>query len=89
MPTRIAPVARLRKIVLGTSSSPNIARTKASPLKSTARLAVAPATAIASSFSRPRRALLAEAREDEQRVVDPEREAHAGDHVHDEDRELE
>ena len=42
MPTRIAPVARLRMIVFGTSSRPVIARTNAAPLKSTARLAVAP-----------------------------------------------
>ena len=40
-------------IVFGTSSRPVIARTKAAPLKSTARLAVAPAVSIASSFSRP------------------------------------
>jgi hypothetical protein len=53
MATRIAPAARLRKIELGTSTSPNIASTKASPLKRTARLAVAPAAPIASSFSRP------------------------------------
>jgi hypothetical protein len=37
----------------GTSSIPNIAITNADPLKSTARLAVAPDTAIASSGSRP------------------------------------
>ena len=51
--TRIAPAARLRKIVLGTSSRPVIAKMNASPLKTTARLAVMPDTAIASSFSRP------------------------------------
>ena len=34
-------------------------------------------------------ALLAIARDDEERVVDTEREAHAGEHVHDEHRELE
>ena len=34
-------------------------------------------------------AFLAIARDHEQCVVDPEREAHAGEHVHDEDRELE
>ena len=33
--------------------------------------------------------LFAEARDDEERVVDPEREAHPRDHVHDEDREIE
>ena len=53
IPTRIAPAARLRKIVLGTSTSPNIASTNVMPLKSTARLAVAPVAAIASSCSRP------------------------------------
>ena len=37
----------------------------------------------------PLRPLLAIARDDEQRVVDPERETHAREHVHDEDRELE
>ena len=41
-------------IVLWTSSRPVIARTNALPLKSTARLAVAPVTAIASCLSRPR-----------------------------------
>ena len=40
-------------IVLCTSSMPVIASTNAIPLKRTARLAVAPAAAIASSFSRP------------------------------------
>ena len=51
IPTRIAPAARLRKIVLGTSSSPSIASTNATPLKNTARPAVAPAVAIAFAFS--------------------------------------
>ena len=37
----------------------------------------------------PVTALLSVAREDEQRVVDPEREPHPGEHVHDEDGELE
>jgi hypothetical protein len=54
IPTRIAPVARLRMIVFCTSRSPTIASTKALPLKRTARLAVAPVAAIASSFERPR-----------------------------------
>ena len=49
----IAPPARLRKIVFGTISSPSNARTTVIPLKNTARLAVAPARPIASSFSRP------------------------------------
>ena len=40
-------------IVLGTSRRPVIASTNALPLKRTARFAVAPAAAIASTFSRP------------------------------------
>ena len=43
MPTMIAPAARLRMIVVGTSSMPSSATTNVLPLKSTARLAVAPA----------------------------------------------
>ena len=39
--------------MFGISRSPSIAMTKAQPLKSTARLAVAPVEAIASSLSRP------------------------------------
>ena len=54
IPTRIAPAARLRKIVEGTSSRPNIATTNAEPLKRTARLAVAPAPAIAATGLRRR-----------------------------------
>jgi hypothetical protein len=53
MPTRIAPAARLCMIELGTISIPNIATTKAVPLKRTARLAVAPEALIASSCTRP------------------------------------
>ena len=51
--TMIAPPARLRKIVVGTSSMPASASTTVRPLKKTARFAVAPDIAIASSFSRP------------------------------------
>ena len=76
-------------IEFGTSSIPNIATTKTVPLKRTARLAVAPAASIAASSLSPRAPLLAVPGDDEERVVDPEREAHAGEHVHDEDRELE
>ena len=76
-------------IEFGTSSIPNIATTNTVPLNSTARLAVAPDASIAPSSSRPLAPLLAVARDDEERVVDPEREAHAREHVHDEDRELE
>ena len=53
-PTRMAPVARLRMIVLGTISRPSMASTKALPLKSTARLAVPPAREIASRRAAPR-----------------------------------
>ena len=52
-PTRIAPAARLRMTVFGTISIPSIAITNAVPLKSTARLAVAPVATIASDGSRP------------------------------------
>ena len=51
--TTIAPPARLRKIVVGTSSMPASATTTVMPLKNTARDAVAPDARIASSFSRP------------------------------------
>ncbi len=54
MPTRIAPSARLRRIVSGTRSIPHIASTKAMPLNRTARLAVAPEATMASIFSCPR-----------------------------------
>jgi hypothetical protein len=54
MPTRIAPAARLRKIVEGTISRPNMATTNADPLNRTARLAVPPVATIASSGSPPR-----------------------------------
>ena len=63
-------------IEVGTMNMPISATTNVLPLKSTARLAVAPASAIASSFARPEPALLAVARDDEQRVVDPERQPH-------------
>ena len=53
IPTRIAPVARLRMIELGTSSIPNMATTNTLPLKSTARLAVAPEASIAASSPPP------------------------------------
>ena len=76
MPTAIAPTARLFITFEGTSSIPISAITNIEPLKSTARLAVAPAAAIASSSTRPSAALLPVARDDEQRVVDPEREPH-------------
>ena len=52
MPTAIAPTARLFITFEGTSSIPLSAITNIEPLNSTARLAVAPATAIASSSDR-------------------------------------
>jgi len=52
--TMMAPAPRLRKMVEGMRSMPKRARTTVMPLKKTARLAVAPAAATASSFSRPR-----------------------------------
>jgi hypothetical protein len=54
MTTKIAPAARLRKIVVGMISIPRRASTTVIPLKNTARLAVAPAASTASSFSSPR-----------------------------------
>ena len=54
-PTSTAPVARLRRIVSGTSTMPSIASTNADPLKSTARLVVEPTVAIASRRSLPSR----------------------------------
>ena len=53
MPTRIAPTARLRMIEFGTISIPNMAMTNTLPLKSTARLAVAPEASIAASSCLP------------------------------------
>jgi len=53
IPTVIAPTARLFITFEGTSSIPVSAITKTEPLKSTARLEVAPAAAIAASSSRP------------------------------------
>ena len=88
-PTITAPAARLRRTLVGTRNSPSRAMTKVVPLKSTARLAVAPVMAMAASLSSPLAAFLPEAGDDEQGVVDPQGEAHAGHHVDDEDREAE
>ena len=84
--TTIAPTARLRMIVLSTSSRPTIASTNALPLKRTARLAVAPAVAIASAVSRPCAYSSRKRETMTERVVDPEGEAHAREHVHHEER---
>ena len=51
--TIVAPPARLFHIVEGMISIPLNAKTTVRPLNSTARLAVAPAAAIASFFSSP------------------------------------
>ena len=53
IPTVIAPTARLFMMFEGTSSIPVSAITKIEPLNSTARLAVAPAAAIASCSASP------------------------------------
>jgi hypothetical protein len=53
IPTAIAATARLFITFEGTSSIPLSAITNTEPLKSTARLAVAPAAAIASGSARP------------------------------------
>ena len=53
-PTEIAPSARLFITFEGTSSIPVSAITNTEPLNKTARLAVAPAAAIASDSTRPR-----------------------------------
>ena len=87
-PTRIAPAARLRRIVSGTSSIPVMAITNAVPLKRTARLAVRPVATTASTFSVAPCPLFAEAADDEEGVVDAEREPHPREHVDDEEGDL-
>ena len=52
-PTMIAPSARLRRIVSGTSSSPSRATTNELPVNRTALLLVPPVATIASILSRP------------------------------------
>jgi hypothetical protein len=51
--TRMAPAARLRKMDTGMMSIPSREITTVSPLKNTARLAVAPAAPMASSLGKP------------------------------------
>ena len=65
------------------------ASTTVMPLKNTARPAVPLAAATASIGRASVGELLAEARHDEQRVVDAHRQAHHGDHVDREDRDAE
>ena len=79
--TKIAPAARLRKIVVGRMNMPISARTTVMPLKNTARLAVAPAGADRLELREPLLPLLAVPGHDEQRIVDPDREADHRDHV--------
>ena len=50
----MAPTAKLRKVASGMISMPASAIATAMPEKKTVRLAVAPAVAMASIFSRPR-----------------------------------
>ena len=85
----MAPAPRLRKIVDGTSSMPNRARTTVMPLKKTARLAVCAGRGDGVDLVEAAVPLLAVAGDDEERVVDADREAHHRDHVGDEERELE
>ena len=87
--TKMAPAPRLVKIENGTTSMPVRAKTTVPPLNSTARPAVAPVRATAASRSRPAAVLLAEARDDQQRVVDAHGEAHHRDDVEREDRHVE
>ena len=72
----------------GTSNIPDMASTNARPLKSTARPAVAPDPAIASSSER-RAALLAVARDDEEAVVRGDRETHDRGHLEQEHGQVE
>ena len=65
-----------------------MASTNARPLKSTARPAVAPEPAIASSSDRFRRALLAVARDEEEAVVGGDRETHDRGHLEQEHGEV-
>ena len=66
-----------------------MASMNAMPLNRTARLAVAPEAAMASSSVRPPGPLVAVARDDEERVVGGDREPHHRGHVEDVRREIE
>src|SRR6201987_1734835 len=87
IPTRIAPRARLRMIEVGTMNMPSSAITNVEPLNRTARLGGGARMRDRVLLGQSQHPLFAVARHDEQRVVDPQREAHPGEHVHDEDRE--
>ena len=73
-------------IVLGTSRRPTMASVNAMPLKRTARLALEANGGYRVELLASVEPLLAVAGEDEQRVVDPEREPHPSEHVGGEDR---
>ena len=87
--TRIAPAARLPKMLVGTMSMPQRASTTVMPLKNTARLAVPAGDGDRRRACHGPGPLLAEARDDEQGVVDADGEAHHADHVDGEDRDVE
>ena len=76
-------------MVSGTSSIAIIASTNAVPLNTTARVAVFATVEDRLARVGAAVALLAQPRDDEQRVVDAQRQAHRHDHVHDEQVELE
>ena len=84
--TVIAPSAIERSAWLSTIQSPARETITARPEKVTARPEVESASARASSRSRPARALLAVAGEDEERVVDRDPDPDHRGHVGDEDR---
>ncbi len=67
---------------------PTSAKTTVMPEKSTARLAVAPAMLDRVEFGQPAPPLLAVALDDEERVVDPDREPDHRDHAGHEERQL-
>ena len=75
--------------MVGTSSIPNIATTNARAAEEHRPARRRPGRRDRVELLAPALALLAVAGDDEERVVDAERQAHAGEHVHDEHRELE
>ena len=83
-PTITAPAARLRRTFVGTKNMPKRAITNVVPLNSTARLAVAAVRSDRSLLVEASGPFLTEAGDDEQRVVDAERQSHGGHHVDDE-----
>ena len=75
MTTVIIPSPTLKKTLSGTIMTPSTATTTVIPLKSTARLAVAPVAAIAVQFLTASGPLLAVPRDYEEGVVDPDSQA--------------